>query len=166
MAASKNTQLQFIVDWLLYTGCRLRECLDARWEHVNVDTRNWHVPVTKNGHSRNLPISSAALNVLASVPRFKDCPWIFANPETRNPYVSIKHAWQTARDQAGLPDLRLHDCRHAFASFAINNGVDLFTVGRLLGHRNVQSTQRYSHIANDTLLAAVEAGAAKQAVIT
>lgn len=47
----------------------------------------------------------------------------------------------------------------------MNSGVDLFTVGRLLGRRNVQSTQRYSHLANDTLLAAVEAGAAKQAQV-
>jgi len=107
-------------------------------------------------------MSSAALDVLTSVPRFDGCPWIFPNPETRQPFVSIKHAWQTARDEAGLPGLRLHDCRHAFASFAINSGVDLFTVGRVLGHRSVQSTQRYSHLANDTLLAAVEAGAAKQ----
>jgi integrase len=162
VAASKNTQLRFIVDWLLYTGCRLRECLDARWEDVNVEARNWYVPVAKNGHSRNIPMSSAALSVVISVPRIEGCPWIFPNPETTRPYVSIKNAWQTARDEAGLPGLRLHDCRHAFASFAINSGVDLFTVGRLLGHRNVQSTQRYSHLANDTLLAAVEAGAAKQ----
>jgi len=163
VAKSKNQQLKFIVDWLLYTGCRLRECLDARWEHINVEAQNWHVPLAKNGHARNNPMSSAALRVLASVPRFEGCPWVFPNPETQEPYVSIKHAWQTARDEAGLPGLRLHDCRHAFASFAVNSGVDLFTVGRLLGHRNVQSTQRYSHLANDTLLAAVEAGAAKQA---
>lgn len=163
VAASKNPQLKHIVDWLLYTGCRLRECLDARWEHVNPQARNWHVPMSKNGRSRNVPMSSAALDVLASTPRLDGCPWVFPNPETRQPFVSIKHAWQTARDEAGLPGFRLHDCRHAFASFAINSGVDLFTVGRVLGHRSVQSTQRYSHLANDTLLAAVEAGAAKQA---
>lgn len=82
VAASKNPQLQHILNWLLYTGCRLRECLDARWEHVNAETRNWHVPLAKNGHSRNTPMSSAALDVLGSVPRFNDCPWIFPNPET------------------------------------------------------------------------------------
>ncbi|MHA0328828.1 tyrosine-type recombinase/integrase [Sphingomonas melonis] len=166
VAASKNPQLKYIVDWLLYTGCRLRECLDARWENVDLARRSWHVPMSKNGRARNVPLSSAALDVLASVPRLEGCPWVFPNPDTRQPFVSIKHAWQKARDDAGLPGLRLHDCRHAFASFAINSGIDLFTVGRVLGHRSVQSTQRYSHLANSTLLAAVEAGAASQKFVT
>lgn len=77
--------------------------------------------------------------------------------------TTVKHGWQTARKTAGLPDLRIHDLRHSAASFMVNSGVDLFAVGKVLGHASVQSTQRYSHLANDTLLAAVEAGAAKQA---
>ena len=84
------------------------------------------------------------------------------NPDTLKPYVSIKRAWQTARDAAGLPGFRLHDIRHAAASFLVAAGVDLFAVGKVLGHASYQSTQRYSHLANDTLLAAVEAGSAKQ----
>jgi site-specific recombinase XerD len=78
--------------------------------------------------------------------------------------TSIKHAWQTARSEARLSDLRIHDLRHSAASFMINSGVDLFAVGRVLGHANHASTMRYSHLANDTLLAAVEAGAKKQQV--
>ncbi len=77
--------------------------------------------------------------------------------------VSAKHPWQTARDAAVLPGLRIHDLRHSAASFMVNSGVDLFVVGKVLGHASIQSTQRYSHLANDTLLAAVDAGAAKQA---
>ena len=42
----------------------------------------------------------------------------------------------------------------------VNAGIDLFAVGKILGHADHQSTMRYSHLANDTLLAAVEAGAA------
>ena len=79
------------------------------------------------------------------------------------PFVSIKHSWQTARKAAKLPGLRIHDLRHSAASFMVNSGVDLFAVGKVLGHASYQSTQRYSHLANDTLLAAVEAGPAKQA---
>lgn len=59
------------------------------------------------------------------------------------------------------PGLRIHDLRHSAASFMVNSGVDLFAVGKVLGHASYQSTQRYSHLANDTLLKAVEAGAAK-----
>lgn len=161
-AASKNRQLAPIVDLLLYTGCRLRELLDARWENVDVDRRLWLIPTSKSGKSRYVPLSQAALDVIGTLPRFEDCPWLVPNPDTRLPFVSIKHAWQTARDEAGLDGLRLHDCRHAAASFLVAAGVDLFAVGKVLGHASVQSTQRYSHLANSTLLAAVEAGAAKQ----
>jgi site-specific recombinase XerD len=58
--------------------------------------------------------------------------------------------------------LRIHDLRHSAASFMVNAGVDLFAVGKVLGHASYQSTQRYSHLDNGTLLAAVEAGARKQ----
>lgn len=63
-----------------------------------------------------------------------------------------------------MPDLHLHDLRHSAASFMINAGIDLFAVGRILGHADHQSTMRYSHLANDTLRKAVEAGAAKMNV--
>ncbi|HAC00708.1 MAG TPA: hypothetical protein DCF67_04100 [Brevundimonas sp.] len=66
------------------------------------------------------------------------------------------------RGSRSTTGLRLHDLRHSAASFMVNSGVDLFAVGKVLGHANYQSTQRYAHLANDTLLKAVEAGAAKQ----
>ena len=65
----------------------------------------------------------------------------------------------TARTAAELDGLHLHDLRHSAASFMINAGIDLFAVGRILGHADHQSTMRYSHLANDTLMKAVEAGA-------
>ena len=75
----------------------------------------------------------------------------------------VAEARQRALRVARLPGLRIHDLRHSAASFMVNSGVDLFAVGKVLGHASYQSTQRYAHLANDTLLAAVEAGAAKQA---
>ncbi|MCT9020854.1 tyrosine-type recombinase/integrase [Proteus mirabilis] len=79
------------------------------------------------------------------------------NPNTRHPLVSIKHGRQHAIKEANLPGLRLHDLRQSAASNMVNSGVDLFAVGKVLGHASYQSTQRYSHLANDTLLKAVEA---------
>lgn len=159
---SRNTQLPHIVNLLLYTGCRVRELLDARWEHVNIDRRTWLIPTSKTGKPRHVPLSKPALDVIAALPRFEGCPYLIPNPDTLQPFVSIKHAWQAARAIAGLHDLRIHDLRHSAASFMVNSGVDLFAVGKVLGHASYQSTQRYSHLANDTLLAAVEAGAKKQ----
>jgi integrase len=162
VAASRNKQLKHIVGLLLLTGCRVRELLDARWEHVDVERQAWFIPTSKTGRSRHVPLSTAALAIVAALPRHKGCPWLVPNPDTLKPFVSIKNGWKVAIKTAGLPGLRIHDLRHTSASFMINGGVDLFAVGKVLGHASYQSTQRYAHLANDTLLAAVEAGAAKQ----
>lgn len=163
VAQSQNTQLQFIVGLLLLTGARVRELLDARWEHIDVERRSWLIPTSKTGKPRHVPLSKAALTIIEALPRFNDCPWLIPNPETKKPFVSIKHSWQTAIKLAKLPGLRIHDLRHSAASFMANAGVGIFEIGKVLGHASYQSTQRYAHLANDTLLAAVEAGAAKQA---
>lgn len=160
--ASKNPQLQHIVGLLILTGARLRELLDAKWANVDIERQSWFIPDSKTGKSRHVPLSTNAVAIIEKLPRFKGCPWLVPNPETKLPYVSIKGAWGTAIKAAKLPGLRLHDLRHSAASFFVNSGVDLFAVGKILGHASYQSTQRYAHLANDTLLKAVEAGAAKQ----
>ena len=165
-STSRNTQLAAIVELLLLTGARVRELLDAEWKDVDTERRTWLIPTSKTGKPRHVPLSGAAIAVIEGLPRFEGCLWLVPNPDTLKPFVSIKHAWQGARKLAGLPGLRIHDLRHSSASFMINNGVDLYSVGKILGHSSIQSTQRYSHLANDTLLAAVEAGAAKQAQLT
>ncbi|MBS0333963.1 MAG: site-specific integrase, partial [Proteobacteria bacterium] len=164
VAASQNPQLQHIVGLLLLTGARVRELLDAKWEHVDIERRAWLIPTSKSGRARYVPLSSDALAIVATLPRYRGCPWLVPNPETLKPFVSIRHAWVRAIRVAKLPGLRIHDLRHSAASFMVNSGIDLFAVGKVLGHASYQSTQRYSHLAQDTLLAAVEAGAAKQKV--
>lgn len=163
VAASQNPQLASIIGLLLLTGARLRELLDARWENVNVERRSWFIPDSKTGKSRYVPLSTPALAIIATLPRFKGCPWLVPNPDTLKPYVSIKNGFQRAIRVAKLPGLRIHDLRHSAASFMCAAGIDLYAVGKVLGHANVASTARYSHLNAQTLLAAVEAGAAKQA---
>ena len=161
VAASQNPQLQHIVGLLLLTGARMRELLDARWEHVDTARRVWLIPTSKSGKSRHVPLSAAALAIIEAMPRINE--WLVPNPDTGKPFVSIKHGWQRAIKVAKLPGLRIHDLRHSSASAMVNAGITLLTVGKVLGHASYQSTQRYAHLAQDTLLAAVEAGAAKQA---
>ncbi|TPG13200.1 site-specific integrase [Sphingomonas oligophenolica] len=162
VARSRNTQLKYIVGLLLLTGARVSELLNAEWRHIDLEGQAWLIPTSKTGKPRHVPLSGAAIDLLGQVPRFGSCPYLLPNPATLKPFTEIKHAWQAARDRAVLPGLRIHDLRHSAASFMINAGVDLFAVGRVLGHADHKSTMRYSHLANDTLLAAVEAGAAKQ----
>lgn len=162
VAESQNPQLKHIVGLLLLTGARVRELLDARWEHVDVERRTWLIPTSKTGKSRHVPLSAAALAIVRDLPRFQGCPWLVPNPETLKPFVSIKNGWERATRVAKLKGLRIHDLRHSAASFMVAAGIDIYAVGKVLGHASYQSTQRYSHLANDTLLKAVEAGAAKQ----
>ncbi|MEH3108156.1 MAG: site-specific integrase, partial [Sphingomonas fennica] len=136
--------------------------LSARWQDLDVNRRQLFVPTSKTGRSRHVPLSQAALDVIAGLGR--GAAFLFPNPRDPSKHLTtIKHGFQSAREAAGLPDLHIHDLRHTAASAMVAAGVDLFAVGKVLGHANVASTARYSHLANDTLLRAVEAGAARLA---
>ena len=63
----------------------------------------------------------------------------------------MQHRWKKIRAQAGMPDLRLHDLRHSYASYLVNNGVSLYVVQELLGHSQPRTTQRYAHLPRSTL---------------
>ena len=158
--ASPNPMLRYIIPFLLLTGARKREVLDARWRDVDRERSFWRIPITKSGRERNVPLSAAAIALLDTVPRRRHCDWIFANPKTLKPYVSIFSSWNTARTAAGLAEVRVHDLRHSFASFLVNAGCSLYEVQKILGHSSVVMTQRYSHLSQDSLLrAASHAGA-------
>jgi integrase len=148
---SDNAMLQFIIPMLILTGARKREVLDARWEDFDFERRSWRIHTTKLGHPRHVPLSEGAISLLQSIPRF-NCEWAFPNPKTLKPYVSIYFSWHTARCDAGLSDVRIHDLRHSYASFLVNAGRSLYEVQRLLGHTQIKTTQRYAHLSHDTLL--------------
>ena len=156
---SDNTQLKYIVVLLLFTGCRKRELLDAKWEHFDIQRRIWRIPTTKSGKLRHVPLSDAVIEVLKSLPRFDECPYLIPNPDTLKPFNTIYISWNTARNRAGMPDLRMHDLRHSFASFLINSGRSLYEVQNILGHSQLSSTQRYAHLSQTTLVAAANAAA-------
>ena len=158
---SANTQLASIVQLLLLTGARKSEILKARWSNVDLERRALFLPDTKTGKPRYVPLSSSAVKVIKGLRRWDHCDWLVPSPVTRKPFTDLKRPWDTARDKAGLSDVRIHDLRHSAASFMVNSGVDLYAVGKILGHSSPDTTQRYSHLSQETLLSAVEAGAAK-----
>lgn len=153
---SDNPQLQYIVPLLLLLGCRKRELLDSQWSHFDLERRTWRIPLSKNGKARHVPLSAGVLAILAQVPRWDGCPHVVPNPKTRKPYVSIFYSWDTARKQAGLPEVRMHDLRHSTASFLVNSGRSLYEVQKILGHTQLKTTQRYAHLSQETLLEAVD----------
>lgn len=154
---SDNPMLRFIVPMLILTGARKREVLDAQWLDFDLSLKQWRIPVTKSGKPRHVPLSDGVLQLLATLPQEGDCPWVFANPKTRRPYVSVFSAWDRARRRAGLADVRIHDLRHSFASFLVNAGRSLYEVQKILGHTQVKTTQRYAHLSQETLLDAANA---------
>lgn len=162
VSKSENTMLAFIVPALIMTGARKRELLDAQWSHLDLTQRLWRIPISKSGKARHVPLSDGLIQLLAQIKDLQAgwpaplnaCPWVFANPATGKPYVSIFQAWNTARKRAGLPEVRIHDLRHSFASFLINNGRSLYEVQKILGHTQVRTTQRYAHLSQETLLEA------------
>ena len=141
---------------LLLTGARRNEITHARWEHVDWDRKSLLVPLSKSGKPRGIALNASAIALLRSVQPTHRSAYIFASPATDRPSPSLYFPWQRIRVRAGLPDLRLHDLRHSFASFLVNSGVSLYVVQGLLGHAHTRYTQRYAHLTPDTLLDAAE----------
>lgn len=159
---SESPMLKFIVPMLIYTGARRREVLDARWKDIDIDKKLWRIDVNKSGKARYVPLSTGAIELLdevrrgqrAASPSGEEGEWVFANPESGKPYVQMYYPWDKARKRAGIPGFRMHDLRHTFASYLINAGRSLYEVQKILGHTQIKTTQRYSHLSQDTLLAA------------
>lgn len=156
---SRSKQLKYIVSLLPLLGCRKRELFDSRWEDFDLERRNWRIPMSKSGKPRHVPLSKAAVEILAQLPRWEGCPYTIPNPKTLLPFAQIHRPWDTVRQAAGLPDVRIHDLRHSMASNMVNSGQSLFLVSKVLGHTTLRMTERYAHLSQETLLAAVDAAA-------
>lgn len=159
--ASANTQLGPIVRLLLLTGCRKRELLDAKWSEIDLDKQVWRIPMerAKTSKTRHVPLSDQALAVLGSLRRWEGCDFVVPNPESLKPYTSIHFSWDLARKAAGLPDVRIHDCRHSFASWLVEAGYSIYIVSKALGHASSRTTERYAHVSDTTLRSASNAAA-------
>jgi integrase len=141
---------------LLLTGARRNEVTHAQWDYINWSNRTLLVPLSKNGKPRLIYLNKASLELLRSIRRVEGNPYIFPSPVTGRPSASLHFPWVRIREASGLPEVRIHDLRHSFASFLVNSGVSLYTVQALLGHSNAKTTQRYAHLANQTLLDATD----------
>ncbi len=139
--------------YLLSTGARLSEALNARWE--DIENRTWKVSaaVSKSKRVRSVPLNDSALTVLNEIqpdPSLRH-GYLFVNPRTNDRLKTVHKAWHCIREAAGLPHLRIHDLRHMYASFLVNCGRSLYEVQQVLGHSSPQITQRYAHLSTETL---------------
>jgi integrase len=161
--AADRPRRGYVEDWrapamirlLLFTGARLGEIRTLRWDWIDSNRGVARLPDSKTG-AKNIPLTSAALAVLTQIPPCPDSPLVLPGDRPGGYYIGIQRSWNRIRSLAGLPDVRLHDLRHAYASIAVLGGHSLFMVGKMLGHRHASTTQRYAHLAADPVRAAAD----------
>lgn len=143
---------------LLLSGARKMEILGLQWSWVDFDRGVIRLPESKTG-AKVIPLGTPALRILAGLPRIDGNPYVFAGDKAGAHLVGLQKIWDRVKLRAGLPDVRIHDLRHSYASVAVTSGDSLFIVGKLLGHANAATTERYAHLADDPLRAAADRNA-------
>jgi integrase len=153
-----QTQYGLMVRLLIMTGARRGEIEALQWREIDMERRSIVLSAarSKTG-ARRIPLSKAAIETLSTLPR--DGPYVF--PAQREKSVSgytqaLPRVWRLIRKESGLEDLRIHDLRHSFASFAAESGASLQLIGKALGHTQIRTTERYAHLRDDPLQAMVD----------
>ncbi|KRE20860.1 hypothetical protein ASE66_08520 [Bosea sp. Root483D1] len=141
---------------LVLTGCRLREILDLKWQHVDIERGLLRLADSKTG-AKTVVLAAPALEVLTTVPRISGCDYVIAGDDPKRPRSDLKRPWALLMRAAELEGVRIHDLRHTYASHGAAAGMGLTIVGRLLGHADVKTTNRYSHFDADPMRRAANA---------
>ena len=139
---TRNPHIWPIIIFALETGMRRSEILALTWGNVDLQRRVALLPLTKNGNSREVPLSNKAIQVL------KD-------QLTENPFPinanAFRLAWDRLRTRAGLVDFRFHDLRHEALSRFFEMGLSIPEVALISGHKDVKMLMRYTHLRADDL---------------
>ncbi len=137
---------------LIFTGARLREILHLEWSQVDLERGLLFLSDSKTGR-KTIVLNAPAMEVLAKMTRIGRyvIAGETAGTEGEKPRADLKRPWAIVKRHAGLDDLRIHDLRHNFASFGAGGGMGLPIIGKLLGHTQAATTQRYAHLDADPL---------------
>lgn len=154
LMAASSPWLQEIILFALNTGMRQGEILNLHWEHVDFARGVLVVMKSKNGTRRTIPLMTPVYKLLSDMQLRTGLTKgpVFHSPRGN----SIKARYLVrefckVRDKAGIPDFRFHDMRHTLATRLVQQGVDLYTVQRILGHKTGVMTQRYAHHSPESL---------------
>jgi integrase len=131
---------------LVLTGCRLSEIQTLKWAYIQND--HIALPDSKTG-ARKVPLPPAAFSVLTKLERIPANEYVITGTVPGQAISDLQKPWRRIRKRAVLPDVRIHDLRHTYASNAVMQGLSLPMVGKLLGHTQIQTTMRYAHLADD-----------------
>ena len=143
---------------LIFTGARKSEILGLRWKWCDFERRQIRLPESKTD-AKTIPLGAPALDLLSSLPRIQGNPFVFPATSGDGHFIGLRKVWGNIRARAGLDDVRIHDLRHSFASVAVAGGDSLYLVGKVLGHRQAKTTEKYAHLSDDPVLAVAERAA-------
>lgn len=138
-----------VVRFAIETGMRMGEILSLEWRYVDMVQRVATLPDTKTGDARRVPLSTAAITVISSLPRhFKDGRVFWTWKRTD----SLENAWRRAVKAAGITDFRFHDLRHEAVSRLVERGLNVMEVSAISGHKTLQMLRRYTHLKAEELV--------------
>ncbi|MBS0271768.1 MAG: tyrosine-type recombinase/integrase [Proteobacteria bacterium] len=150
----------YVFKFLLLTGARKGEALGATWDQFDLEKKVWTKPshLTKQKKKEHLPLSEKAIGVLRIVKNVSPFPslYVFPGRLAGAPLKEIKTFWKRVLKESKLENIRIHDLRHTHASHLVSSGLSLSIVGKLLGHTQASTTQRYAHLADEPLRQAAE----------
>lgn len=146
-----SDQLYHFINLLINTGCRTGELLKLKWENVHIEHGYLTVinSLSKNRKTIHKPLNASAIKSLEWLKN--DSEWVFYNAKTNDRRKTFRSGFLKAVERAKLGNLRLHDLRHTFASILIQQGTPIYHVMQLLGHSDIKTTQKYAHLARNTL---------------
>ena len=163
LLSDRNRNVCQIILLLLSSGMRLNEVLSATWAEVDLERRVFVVRSlnSKSKRVRSVPINDSAFDVLNSLSTKATQGPLFVNPRTGKRYQTISKQWDRIRKAAGLPEFRIHDCRHFFASALVSSGRTLFETQTILGHSSPATTMRYAWVSTKALQEAASTASAR-----
>lgn len=154
-AQEKNPYAIAAIRFLILSGCRRAEVLTLKWAYVDEHHACLRLPKSKTG-KKVVPLGAAALALLATLPRLAKNPYVFPGKLAGSHYVGLPRFFENIRVMAKLPDVRVHDLRHSFASEGVAGGLSLPLIGALLGHKDPKTTLRYAHLGDTPVKAAAD----------
>ena len=153
---------QWLKDFLIFaiwTGLRLGNIIGLKRRDVNLKNRTVYIERTKNGEPLIIPLHDRAYEVLKRRLKVKylEHDYVFTSPEGKPIEPNnLRRSFRITLKRAGIENLRIHDLRHTFGTRLAQAGVDLYTIARLLGHKDIRTTQRYAHHSTQSLRRGIE----------
>ncbi len=143
---ARNRWLLPLVQLALETAMRQGELRHLRWEHIDLNRRTAHLPDTKNGEARTVPLSTTAIGVLRDLPRSLHGD-VFPGITTE----AVKRSYMRTIRRAGIEGLRFHDLRHEATTRLFEKGLNIMEVASITGHKDLRMLRRYRHLKAEDL---------------